>query len=362
MSMEQTILQELRQKGAFQALIDATAERYRPIVWKNFFGWKDVTDLKWESITGASGPGAAATVVSFDSAAPLRSRKSISKVSGEIPSIREKFRMTEKDLQEYLNISKLGATQERILKLIIDDIKNAAEAPHKRLDIFTLEALSTGQITLNTTNNPDGMVWETAIDYGMPSGNKKGVTAVWSDVANSKPITDITTICDLAAANGHKLEYMYMRRAMFNYLKNSAETKSYITGYAIGKAEQKVNLSLQLINEYLLAESMPQIRIVDVQIGIEKDGNVTNFNPFAEHRVAFTPAGLLGEMYNGPIVEREIPVKQVTYAEYDRVLLKKWHDIDPISEFTGCELNAFPAWNNVLSCYLLNTNNVNTYA
>ena len=39
---------------------------------------------------------------------------------------------------------------------------------------LALQALSATKVTLSTTNNPLGVINETAIDFGMPSANKEG--------------------------------------------------------------------------------------------------------------------------------------------------------------------------------------------
>jgi hypothetical protein len=188
----QSLLKEFGDGQNLQYLIDNTEERFAPVLWGNFFSWKDVSTITYETVIGDYANAAAASVVSYDSAAPLRTRRAIRKLVGEIPSIREKFRMGEKDLQEYLAMSRAGAGAQAILRLIFDDVKQAAESPHRRLDIFALEALSTGEITLDTTTNPDGIVTESAIDFGMPAANKvicQG--AVWQKPPGSPLIASL---------------------------------------------------------------------------------------------------------------------------------------------------------------------------
>jgi len=360
----QSLLKEIGTNAKLQYLIDRTKDRYRPIIWPNFFAWKPATSITYETLIGEAGIGAAASVVAYDSEAPLRTRRHVKKLTGEIPSLREKFRMGEKELQDYIAMSAgINGDAQAIMKLIFDDVKLAAEAPHKRLDIFALEAISTGEITLSTTNNPDGIVTEEAIDFGMPSANKIGTTgAIWSaGGSTAKPISDIMAIMELAEANGHKIDKMLMRRSTFNNFRKADEVKDYVTGWAVGRNTAKINVSLPLVNEFLAGEGLPQIVIIDASIGIEKNGVISAYNPFDQYNVAFVPTGSLGDMLNAPIVEKTFPQKHVLYANYNNVLVKKWGSTDPVSEFTGCELNAFPSWKTVNACYLLNTNNTTTF-
>ena len=363
MAERQSILKEIGTKKGLQYLIDRTQEKYRPIIWPNFFEWRETTKITYETLIGSVGIGAAASVVSYNSAAPLRTRKHVKKLTGEIPSLREKFQMSETDLMEYIAMTSGANSDERaIIDLIFRDVKEAAESPHKRLDYMVLEALSTGQISLSTTTNPDGIITESAIDFGMPAANKTGVAVVWSAGATCTPITDIMKVVELAEGLGIKLEKIRMRRSVWNNMRKSTELAGFVTAWAIGKSDPKVNLNLELVNEFLLAEGLPIISLVDVSIGIEKDGVVSAKTPFSSQNIAYTPAGMLGDMLNAPIVERIYPAKDVNYADYNRALIKKWGNTDPVSEFTGVELNAFPSWKNVDFCFLQNTASTETYS
>jgi len=243
-----------------------------------------------------------------------------------------------------------------ILDLIFNDVKNSAEAPHKRLDIFTLEALSTGQIVLNTTKNPDGMVTEDAIDFGVPAGNFETATAIWSTGGtSSKPITDIMAIVEEAAGQGVIFDRMMMRRSVFNYMRLCDEVKDYVSNWRIGSAQAEVNTTLALVNQFLQAEGLPRIVLVEASVDIEKDGVTSAYNPWDADNVTFVPAGMMGDMLNAPIMERMFPAKHVTYAEANRVLIKKWSETDPLKEYTACELNAFPSWKNADKCWILDT-------
>lgn len=357
----QSLLKEIGDDQNLQYLIDKSLDRFRPIIWPSLFEWRNVTSIDYKTVIGDSTIGAAASVVSYDSAAPLRTRRHIRELTGEIPSIRQKFQMTERDLQEYLRmVSGASPDAKAILDMIFDDVKACAEAPHKRLDKMVLEAISTGEITLSTTTNPDGIVTASAIDFGMASANKVGCTASWATGGTtSKPITDVLAMVSAAEAVGIKLEKMYMTRATFNRFRAATETVNYVTSYlTVGKVNSgKAQLSKEGINAWLESEGLPQIHIVEASIGVEKDGVITASNPFHATNVLFTPAGKMGKMLNAPIIERLKPAKHVTYAEANKVLIKKWSTVDPIGEFTACELNAFPSWNNVDKCYLLDSIN-----
>jgi hypothetical protein len=352
----QSLIKELS-GPALQYMIDRTQDRWRPILWPNFFAWENTVSITYETIIGDSGNAAAASVVSYDSAAPLRTRKALRKLTGEIPSIRQKFRMTEKDLQEYYQLRNgINANANAVLDQVYKDVQSCIDAPHKRLDILALEALSTGEVVLNATTNPDGMVTEEAVDFGMPTANKKFATATWSTGGTTaKPITDIMAVVEAAQGNGHQLDVMYMRRSVFNYMRLCDEVADYVTGWRIGANQNTVNLSVSLINQFLQAEGLPRIVLIEAMIDVEKDGATSAYNPWDADNILFAPLGSMGAMKNAPIMERAFPAKHVNYAEANRVLIKKWSETDPLHEYTACELNAFPSWGNVDKCYLMDS-------
>jgi hypothetical protein len=110
---------------------------------------------------------------------------------------------------------------------------------------------------------------------------------------------------------------------------------------------------LEGVNEFLRSQSMPYIEIVDVSIGIEKDGVITPYNPFDNTNVAFVPAGRLGVIHNAYAIEQLRPLDQVSYARADRTLISKWGDNDPYNEWTKAELNAMPGIEAIDSIVLL---------
>jgi len=77
--------------------------------------------------------------------------------------------------------------------------------------------------------------------------------------------------------------------------------------------------------------------------GIEKDGIITPIRPFNDNNLSFLPAGKLGELKNALPMEQLHPVEGISYANFGPTLVSKWRSNDPIQEWTGMELNAFPA-------------------
>ena len=254
--------------------------------------------------------------------------------------------MNEEDYRNYLTVTNMALTEEAkrtiLLDMMFNDLKKAGEAPLKRLDIMTLQALSTGKVSVTAANNPDGLVLGD-IDLLMPAANKKTVAVVWSSDTTATPITDIKTVILAANALGLQFEKMLMTLNTFWKLQKCAETIKMLAGYYRLASNQTTIGTLDQINQYLVANQFPMIEIVNENIGIESDGAIGTINPWNDTSVTFIPSGKLGLIHNAFAMEQMEPVQNVNYATYQNVLLKKYRQANPWGEFTDCELNAFPS-------------------
>jgi len=194
-----------------QAVIDLANDRFKPTFYDKYFGWSPTQQtLNFTSVIGASRIEAAASIVNRSSGAPLRSRAELAKYQGEIPAIKEKFMMRESDYRDYLAIQNspiADATKKKqLMDFLFNDIQNAGNSAHKRLDIMVLQAISTGKISLTVDTNPDGIVLKEDMDLLMPSDNKFDYTGTaarkWVNSTTATPIADITAVVTAASEKG----------------------------------------------------------------------------------------------------------------------------------------------------------------
>lgn len=330
-----------------QAVIDNSQDRFAPTWYGKYFDFAPAqSTLTFTSVIGASRIEAAASVVSRSSEAPMRSRPDFGKYQGEIPAIKEKFAMREEDYRDFLALQAVSlddATKKKqLLDFLFGDVQKAGVSPHKRLDIMVLEAVSTGKVSLTVANNPDGIVLKNSLDLLMPSGNKSVANVKWNVLETATPITNITNVVVDARAKGRKFEKILMPLSTFLQM---AKTKEVIDSLiSFNQLQKGASIAtLAKVNEYLQANLLPYIEIVDEVVGIEKDGKIGSISPFDAKNISFVPSGKLGVIKNALCLEQMRPVSHVNYATYNRALISKWQENDPWAEFTGVELNAFPS-------------------
>lgn len=362
--MAQSLINEIATKKNLQSFIDETQARFASIFHPNFLSKKYEGSLTWETLKGSRKSGVAANVTAYDVSAPLHSRDVVSKLSGSIPSMRGKKAMNEKDMIEYLNLRRnADADQMRILSLIYDDVAWASVAPHKRIDWMVARMLSTGKIALDIDSNGAGMVTTQTVDYQIPSGNKSGVqNAVWSNSAAATPLLDMRKaffepMAELGLSGGRI--YMHPNK-IFQLL--AADEVLDVLGVLSSNRVGAQNIQLAHVNDFLAGNGYPTIRPFNASIGIESDGVVSYSNPFEENNIVCLPYdGPIGTLHVGPVVEKERPNPQTSYATYLDNLIKKFSDLDPVREFTAFEMNAFPSFDQADITFLMNSNNVGSF-
>lgn len=344
-----------------QVVIDKAKDRFAPTWYQKYFSFAPTQqNLTFTSVIGASRIEAAASIVNRSSEAPLRSRGQLAKYQGEIPAIKQKFAMREEDYREFLTLQSLNVSNEvkksQLLDMLFNPVQKAGSAAHKRLDVMALEAVSTGKISLTVDTNPDGIILKDPLDLLMPDANKTSVTGTsnrkWSVAATATPIADITKVVNDAADKGLYFSKILMsRKQWLNMIKTTEVNNSLVSFNQLQKGAGVA--TLDKVNEYLEANRLPVIEIVEEVVGIEKDGIITALKPFNQYNVSFIPAGNLGEIRNALCIEEMQPVDGVSYGSYNRALISKWQENDPWAEFTAVELNAFPALEAIDNIHIL---------
>jgi len=346
-----------------QVIIDTSKAAFAPRWYPQYFNFAPAQQsLTFTSAVGRQRIEAAASIVNRDSASPLRSRQGLEKYTGDIPAIKEKMKMTEEDYRNFLSMQSLNVDEatkrQQLLDLLFGDVRKVGESAHKRLDIMCLEAVSTGKISLDIINNPDGLVLANPLDLLMPSSNRSNAAVSWATAATATPIADIQAVIQAASDKGISFQKILMSNNLWLKFKVTKEVldtmQAYFYGPKPGSGFNPVAIStLGRVNEYMTANRLPVIEIVDVPVGIEKDGDISTIRPFNENNVSFIPSGILGSVKNAISIEQISPVEQVKYATYDRALISKWSENDPFGEYTGVELNAFPAFEKIDSTFIL---------
>jgi len=346
-----------------QFLIDASQTNLeQQSIWRNWLTLDlPQMSLTFDSAIGRERISAAASIVDPNSPAPLRSRNKLEKYTGKIPTIKEKFRMDQDDMRNLEVLKALplaGGNSQSLISFLNKDLQEASVSGDKRIDLMLLQAISTLTVDVNLTNNPDGVAFG-VIDLLAKSNQKQGVPVVWSSSTTAKPLDDIEKFIIINRnTRGRSFSKIVMSFDLWLQFKNTDQVKDMLKSYFnIGKANGTYANTLENINSLMVSNKWPIIEVIDHVTPVEVDGKPTYIKPFDANNAVFVPDGKIGTLKNAISMEDIHRVANKTYAKFGPTLVSKWAESDPLVEFTGMEMNAFPSVN-VDSIFILETDTV----
>jgi hypothetical protein len=353
--MERSILKELT-KTNMEAYVNRQRELFlQKLYWQQFFPLKYTTQLTWESLSGSGGNPVMADVIEYNASAPLKSRRVVTKVTGDIPKIAIKRQMDEKDYNDYNILKALSqgdANRNSLLDIVFNDIDFCYTGVMARTEYLAMQALSYGSISLTTSNN-NGKVTEVACDFGIPTGNKTAAAQLWS-VASGTPMTDIRDLTNNARASGYPLQYMLCDRTAYDNL--CAATQVQEEWAVLRNTTTKATPTLTDLNNLFAARKLPEIILVDSNLRFENEFHaLSNVAAWKNGYVTFVNDLKVGNVLHGPIAEETSPVvsKLALQVKRDHVLVSKWSELEPFGEFTKAQANAFPRFNDVDGIFIM---------
>ena len=351
-------------EGVTQAGLESylTARQYDALYWPNFFPVKDVDRLDGKTLIGSVGSRVAAHVISYDAKAPEAGRKALALKYFDIPKIAQSRRKTEKEILEH-KITKSLRGVNAVIEDYFNDLDFVFDSAQARMEWYTLQALSTTTLQLTTTNNPQGIVNETVIDFGMPAANKMCASVIWStgNVATMDPITDFLAVVKAARAKGITFSRMLMTSDTYDLMVPATLFIKYFANAALAGVTNPI--TLENINRLLAGYRIPPISIIDTSVGIEaKSGVVTATNPWSTTHITFVPDIKCGDMFNGPIAEQIEPPDGVLLSMKGNVSMSIRREYNPVSVLTKAECNVFPSWPSVERCFSLYTAHASVWA
>lgn len=313
-------------------------------------------DGRWASIL-AQYTRVAADVVALDSELPLKSRDTIENISGDIPKMGMKMYMTEKQMKDLDAMIALNMPITRVLNVMFSDLPRVINAVYERIEDIFLSELSSG-IGLSERNNGTGV----RIDMNIPTGNKFGVSALWTDVDNSTPLDDIQKIFDKAMEDNNNITDVYADETWLRgfYLSKQVRGQyAFNMGVSTAAGSTFPMLDFDKARQVLQTKWSINLHRVARKIKTELNGDKRNHNPWARGHATFICDPTVGNLVWTTCAEATRPVKDVTYSTADEfILASRYSTNDPLREFTSSQAMCIPVLNNVDRIYMLDSTTV----
>ncbi|WP_341215762.1 major capsid protein [uncultured Wocania sp.] len=308
-------------------------------------------DMTYASISG-NYTRVTADVVAFDSPAPIKSRGSIKKATGDIPKMALKYVLNEKQMNTLINLSQKPGRIKEFLKKIFNDAESVMYGIKEKVEQAHLLGFSGGITLIEDENNVGTGI---RINYNIPASNQFGAVTKWSD-SNAKPIDDIKRILKQAKGKGEYPDTIWMDSNIVDKILNNDQVKQ-LFAFSLNFVGTNVpSLSQDQLADVFKRNLKLNLRVVDRTFYHEKDGKRTTSQGWTPDMVVFTTGIKVGALVYSKLAESQFKQPQVLYSEPNSyILVKKDGTTDPVSERTAGEALVIPVLQNVESLFYLNT-------
>ena len=338
-------------------------------IWKkryysDFMPLKYTPTINYRYKIAEKGAQVAAEIVSFGSKAPRKFRETGDVKYGQLPPIRVKRLMDEDDLLEYDTAMRQPQTPSReIMDWIFGDVGFVYDAIEAERDYLALQVLCNFTLDLTTTTNPNAPT-QTQFTFGLPAAQKicvksSATTRKWGTGTDTQiqPITDFYDVQDtIMDAGKEPAKYVLMNTTQWRQFIKADEVVDFGGPNVFNQPPRALGPA---VNAALSAAGLPQVVVVNTRIRREiNDGSTlirTTTNPWTDNYCTFAPSLQMGNMlYTDPPAKgRETDTTVQSYR--NGILVSKWYEKDPITEYTKGESVCFPIIPNIYNLWRFRT-------
>lgn len=329
------LLKEFSRKAT---LTYARARVPRRYLGETVFPTRTVGELTFEYWKDQNVLPVMAALQAFGAEAQIASRDGGTKITGEIPPIKRKIPLNEREL---IALKREGAGDQDIVRnQIYNDLDNMVDAVWARIEKMRMDAIGYGQLTLNE----NGVIM--TVDYGVPNGNKEtlenadNANGYWS-FGNAEPITQIQEWVDavVSACGVRPTRALTSNTVVANMIKN-AQVRKMIYGDQGGSRA----VSLNQLNELLATLDLPRIATYDLQVRSQaENGTLTTVRFFPEKRFVLLPPTQCGDTLLGPTAEALLD-PEVDARNVGGIYAVVTQDTDPPGVWTKAAATAIPTF------------------
>lgn len=311
-------------------------------------------DLKW--IKTHKGLPVSLKPSNFDALPALRARGGLKTEKTQMAFFREQMVVTEEDAQEIDRIqSENDPYLRNALLSIYDDTNNLVSGAQVVPERMRMSLLATvdGHPVIGIES--DGVKYEYDYDpngeYAKDHYTKNSGTAVWTDTANSKPLTDLNNARKALAKKGKIANYVIMNSNTFQYLLENAQIKNSLLA-------QNLTATVEVTDDNVMAIVKSRTKMTIVlydKMYIDDDGQEKYFYP--DNKVTLLPSGELGKTWFGTTPE-ERTARQVAdvdvsiYGKGIAVAVKTEYGPPAITSVTASEI-VLPSYEGMDSTFVI---------
>lgn len=301
---------------------------------------RNIQDIQYRFAAGGTGLADAAQYRSYDTEAVLGKRQGINRVTGELPPISIKTRLSEYDNLRIRN-GALNASNQEVVKAILNDGVKNARSIEARIEIARGDALSNGSVTISE----NGV--SATISFGRASGMSVTAATLWSTTATADPFGDLDTWRNAyVAQNGVEPGAILMSRSTLALMRRSTNVAKAVFPSA---ANVPTLLSQNAISDALQAFGLPPLYVYYAQAN-NYAGSAVSVLP--ANKVFLLPAPVdptdyegtqLGATFWGTTAESQLPEYGIEDPDdQPGLVVGTYHDPDPVGLWTKAAAISVP--------------------
>lgn len=285
----------------------------------------ETNDIDFRATVGGGGLSRVAKYRAWDTESPISGRRGIDRISGELPPISEKRRLSEYDRLKMRNL------ESGIVDAILNDAVELAQSIHARVEVARGQALEEGKVTLEE----NGLTLEA--DFGRKASHTQTAAVKWN-TDGSNPIDDFLAWQKIyVTTNGVRPGATLASQDILSSLMRNSAIRSMTL--PAGSTQQVV--TVDAINALLQSFGLPALSLYEAQVEGEDGEAQSILDP---SKVIFLPpAGRkLGETLWGVTAEALDSDYGIDATEAPGVVVGSYSDKDPVGLWTKASAIALP--------------------
>lgn len=300
-----------------------------------FFPVLSTNELSFEYWLDQNLLDVSASVQAFNAEAQIASREGAAKVSGEIPPIKRKIQLDERNM---LALKREGAGEVDIVRNeLYNDIANMVKSVYTRIEALRMTALALGVINLNE----NGI--NLAVNYGVPNAHQTtlGGGDRWSEAGNRDIIGNIQTWTDTIEDNTGIRPTRALTSSVVRNLMLSDQT---IRDMIWGPTNDNRPVTMNEINALLGTMDLPQIAEYNKRFRTQaEDGTFTTNRFFPANMFVLLPPDKLGDTLMGPTAEALLD-DEVEAKNMSGIYASVYHEGEPPIIWTKAAATSLPTF------------------
>jgi Phage major capsid protein E len=316
-----------------------------------------IDDLEFEYILGSFSRPVMAHIMGFDSEAPIHGRPGVgAKVSGELPPIKRKSKIGEKEIIRFLQPRAQTQDVQNAIDSVYRGTGDLLDAIQARVEWLRMQALTEDKVIYDEAGVKFGFDFGVDDEFQINLVGSGGVprdgagvdvsddfSAAWTDTAGSNPVLDLQAICNrVEDKTGRRpVEFVTTRKGA-NLLLNNAAMRGMIRGSG---APDTVLTSGEVQTLFSLYD-LPTVTTYDVIVQAEQpDGTYVDVRPMAQNKSFLVPAGYAGgnKTLWGPTAESRVLFGTTLAGQAPGIWAETYGTTEPPAEWTKAAAIAFPS-------------------